>query len=298
MKEKTPIMMLFPIDKAKNFSSKFLFIGKALSKIIVTMDFDLRKAELDIDAEKYSLAALISAVIYGFIFTFVGLMFGVVITRGLGGITIVLAISIGIFAFLAMLIFHLIYPKIAANQIARLVEQDLLFALRTLLIQISSGMSLFEAMRSISRSNYGQVSTEFSGAVRDINSGLSESAALEKLAFKTKSEIFKRTIWQILTTMKSGGSIVTALQSEVSALIDQQEEVIKNYAAELNLWTLIYLIIAAALPSLGVTFLVIASSIGSSGIGKNAIILIAILAISIQAGLIFLIKSQVPKVIK
>ncbi|MBT4596935.1 MAG: type II secretion system F family protein [Candidatus Diapherotrites archaeon] len=295
---KTPVMMLYPLDRAKSFSTKFLFIGKALSKILFSLEFDLQKAELDIDPERFALAALFSAILYGIIFTFVGLMFGVVITKSLGGTTILISLALGVMAFLAILFFHLLTPKITANQIAKLVEQDLLFALRTLLIQISSGMSLFEAMRSISRSKYGQVSKEFGDAVKDINAGMSESAALERLAFKTKSEIFKRTIWQTITTMKSGGSVVTALQSEVAALMDQQEETIQNYAAELNLWTLIYLIIAAALPSLGVTFLVIASSIGSSGIGKGAIIIIAILAITIQAALILVIKSQVPKVIK
>jgi archaeal flagellar protein FlaJ len=295
---KTPVMMLYPLDRAKSFSTKFLFIGKALSKILFSLEFDLQKAELDIDPERFALAALFSAMIYGIIFVFVGLMFGVVITKSLGGTTILISLALGVMSFLAILFFHLLTPKITANQIAKLVEQDLLFALRTLLIQISSGMSLFEAMRSISRSKYGQVSKEFGDAVKDINAGMSESAALERLAFKTKSEIFKRTIWQTITTMKSGGSVVTALQSEVAALMDQQEETIQNYAAELNLWTLIYLIIAAALPSLGVTFLVIASSIGSSGIGKGAIIIIAILAITIQAALILVIKSQVPKVIK
>ena len=108
----------------------------------------------------------------------------------------------------------------------------------------------------------------------------------------------KKTIWQILTTIKSGGSVVGAINSEIDELVDLQKNSIKNYAAALNLWTLIYLIVAAALPSLGVTFLVIASSIGSSGIGREAVILIAILAITTQAALIFIIKSQVPKVIK
>jgi archaeal flagellar protein FlaJ len=167
-----------------------------------------------------------------------------------------------------------------------------------MLIQLSSGVSLCETMKSISRSNYGQVSEEFRDVVRDINSGLSETKALEKLAFKTNSDILKKTIWQVITTIKSGGSVVNAMQSEVEELVGKQMETIKNYSASLNLWTLIYLIIAAAMPSLGVTFLVIASSISSSGIGTEAVILIAVLAFCVQAALIFLIRAQVPKVIK
>jgi flagellar protein FlaJ len=179
-----------------------------------------------------------------------------------------------------------------------MVDQDLLFALRTMLIQLSSGISLFETIKAISKANYGQVSTEFGLVIKDINTGMSETDALEKLAFRTKSEVLKRTTWQLITTLRSGGSIVTALNSQVDALVSQQMDLIKSYAAELNLWTLIYLIVAAAMPSLGITFLVIASSIGGSGIGPEAVLLIVILSIFVQLSMVFLIRTKVPKVVK
>jgi len=298
MKEQNPVLLLFPLDKARHFSNKFLFLGRFLSKIIFSLKYDLDKAEIDIEPENYCLASLISAIIYGIMFVFVGAAFGVIIIREITIFTLFLMIGSGLLAFIGSLLFHLIYPKLAASQLAALVDQELLFALRTLLIQLSSGIGLFEAMQSIAKGNYGQVSHEFEQVVRDINTGLAESAALEKLAFRTKSEVLKKSVWQIITTMKSGGSIVTALNAEVDSLNAQQVEVIKNYSAELNLWTLIYLIIAAAMPSLGITFLVIASSIGGSGIGVEAVILIALLAACIQVAMIFMIKTKVPKVIK
>ena len=298
MREKNPIMLLFPIDKARYFSNRYIFIGRFLSKIIFSLKYDLKKAEIDISPENYCLASLISAIIYGVMFVFVGLAFGVIILKEINITTFLVMICFSLLAFIGSLIFHLLYPKMAAYQLANMVDQELLFALRTLLIQLSSGISLFEAMQQLAKSNYGQVSHEFEFVVRDINSGVAETAALEKLAFRTKSDILKKSIWQIITTMKSGGSVVTALNAEVEALNAQQVDVIKNYSATLNLWTLVYLIIAAAMPSLGITFLVIASSIGGSGIGTEAVILIAVLAICIQVAMIFLIKAQVPRVIK
>ena len=293
-----PIMMLFPVEKAKYFSNRYLFIGQAISRLLFSLKYDLQKAEIDIDPERYCLAALISASIYGIMFLFVGMAFGVIATRSLGATTIGIMFLLAIVSSLGMLMFHLIYPRLAAGRIATAVDQELVFALRTLLIQLSSGVSLFEAMKAISKENYGQVSIEFDNVVKDVNSGMSETAALEKLAFRTKSEILKKSIWQILTTMKSGGSIVNALNAQVEALVVQQADAIKNYAAALNLWTLVYLIIAAAMPSLGVTFLVIASSISSAGIGKEAVIMIALLGAFVQVALIMLIRMQVPKVIK
>jgi len=297
MKEQNPVL-LFPLDKARHFSNKFIFLGRFLSKIIFSLKYDLKKAEIDIEPANYCLAALISAIIYGIMFLFVGAAFGIIMLREVSIFTFLIMFGFSILAFAGSLIFHLLYPKLAAYQLASLVDQELLFSLRTLLIQLSSGISLFEAMQSIARSNYGQVSHEFEQVVRDINSGMAESTALEKLAFRTKSEVLKKSVWQIITTLKSGGSIVSALNSEVSDLNAQQVEIIKNYSAELNLWTLVYLIIAAAMPSLGITFLVIASSIGGSGIGVEAVILIALLAAVIQVAMIFMIKTKVPKVIK
>ena len=224
--------------------------------------------------------------------------FGTIITRSFSIWTIAFMIISSIGAFIAMLFFHLIYPKIASMQLAGMVDQDLLFALRAMLIQLSSGISLFEVMKNISRSNYGQVSTEFTVVIKDINSGVSETAALEKLAFRTKSEVLKKTAWQIITTMRSGGSILNSLNSQVETLVSQQMDTIKSYSAELNLWTLIYLMIAAAMPSLGLTFLVIASSVGGSGIGPEAVMLIVLLSVAVQVAMIFLIRSKVPRIVK
>jgi len=296
--EKTPLLMLYSIENAKRFSDRYLFLGSFLSKILFSLKYDLQKAEINIDVERYCLASLISAGLYGIMFLFVGMAFGTIITRAFNLNTVLIMILFSGGAFLAMLFFHLIYPKLASLQLAGVIDQDLLFALRTMLIQLSSGISLFETIRNVSKSDYGQVSAEFSFVVRDINSGMSETAALEKLAFRTKSEILKKTIWQIITTMRSGGSITNALGSQVEALVAQQMDSIKSYSAELNLWTLIYLMVAAAMPSLGITFLVIASSVGGSGIGSETVLLIVVLSLAVQVAMIFLIRSKVPKVVK
>ena len=298
IKEKNPTMMLFPISKARGFGETFLFIGRFLSKVVFSLKYDLDKAEIDIDAERYCLAALVSAATYGIVFGMIGMAFGVVITKFIGNTTILMMVGIGILGFLATLTYHLFYPKIATHQLALFVDQQLLFALRSMLLQLSSGMGLFETMSTVSKGNFGEVSREFDQVIKDVNSGLSETQALEKLAFRTESEYLKKTIWQILTAIKSGGSIVGALNVQIEALINFQLESIKNYSAELNLWILIYLVVAAAMPSLGVTFLTIISTIGGSGIGLDMILTIVMLSILVQIAMITFLRTRVPKVIK
>jgi archaeal flagellar protein FlaJ len=298
MSEKNPTLMLFPINKAKSFGDGWLSIGRILSKLVFSLKYDLERAEINIDVERYCLAALMSAIVYSIIFSMIGLVFGVVITKYISELTIWVMIGFGIMGFILMLTYHLFYPSIAVHQIALFVDQQLLFALRSMLLQLSSGMSLFETINTVSKSGFGQVSKELEIVIKDINSGLSETQALEKLAFRTESEYLKKTVWQILTTMKSGGSIVGAINVQIDTLIDYQMTTIKNYSAELNLWILIYLIVAAAMPSLGVTFLTILSTIGGSGIGKEIIITIILLSILVQAGMITFLRTRVPRVIK
>ncbi len=298
MAEKNPTMMLFPLNKARGFGETFLFLGRFLSKIVFSLKYDIEKADLNIDAERYCLASFVSAMIYGIVFSMIGLMFGVVMTRFVGGFTITLMLVFGVGGFFVMLAYHLFYPRIATHQLALFVDQQLLFALRNMLLQLSSGMSLFETMNAVSKGGFGEVSHEFEQVIQDVNSGLSETQALEKLAFRTESEFLKKTVWQILTALKSGGSIVGALNVQIDSLIGHQMESIKNYSAELNLWILIYLVVAAAMPSLGVTFLTIISTIGGSGIGKEMIITIVLLSVLVQIGMITFLRTRVPRVIK
>ncbi len=298
MTEKNPTMMLFPLNNARGFSDRWLFLGRFISKIIFSLKYDLDRANIKIDAERYCLAALISAIIYAFVFAMIGMAFGVVLTKSIDILTIGVMVLAAIFGFTIMLFYHLFYPKMAVKQLAGSVDQQLLFALRNMLLQLSSGMSLFDTLNTISKGHFGEVSSEFSTVVKDVNAGLSETQALEKLAFRTESEYLKKTVWQILTAMKSGGSIVGAITVQIDALIEYQMLSIKNYSAELNLWILIYLVVAAAMPSLGVTFLTIISTVGGSGVGKDMIITIVLLSMLVQVAMITFLRTRVPKVIK
>ena len=67
--------MLYSLENAKKLSDKYLFIGRFLSKIIFSLKYDLQKAEITIDVERYCLGALISAFIYGVMFIFIGMAF-------------------------------------------------------------------------------------------------------------------------------------------------------------------------------------------------------------------------------
>ncbi|MDD3084221.1 MAG: hypothetical protein PHP82_04320, partial [Candidatus ainarchaeum sp.] len=111
MKEKNPIMLLFPLEKAKHVDEGVLSIGRTISKIIYSLEYDLKKSEINISPERYAFASFVSAIIYGIMFLFIGMAFGVILTRGFNNEVITIMILAGIIRFFSMLIFHLIYPK-------------------------------------------------------------------------------------------------------------------------------------------------------------------------------------------
>lgn len=288
--------MLYSIERANKVNRHFVWIGEKLSGLFFNVKYALQQGDFEIEPEKYLTAAFFSALVYGIIFFFAFYALFAVRDGTITGENSVLAALIGLAFFCIALFLHIIYPGIMAKKYAAGIDQSLLFALKSMLIQVSSGVTLFNAMINISKANYGIVSKEFEALTKEISAGESEVKALEKMALKTKSDYLRKTTWQLLASMRSGASVQGALSSIVETLSNKQVRAIKDYAAELNLWILIYLLLAAAVPTLGITFLVILSAMGGASIGPETVLLAIFGAFFMQVVLIGFIKSRVPKV--
>jgi len=290
------MFLLYSIEAVNKINRKFIWIGHRLSHFVPSLALDLDRAGVKASSEKYLTAAFFSAILYGLLsFSFFYFLFFIrdnVITND----NSIISAGLGIVFFFVFLFLHIIYPGIIANKYAAGIDQSLMFALKSMLIQVTSGVSLFNAMVNVSKSNYGAVSAEFGDVVKEISSGVSETKALEKLALRTKSEYLKKTSWQLLTSLRSGASLKGALATVVDSLNNQHMRAIKDYAAELNLWILLYLLLAAAIPTMGVTFLVIMSAMAGLNIGPSAVIAIIVGAGLMQIVLIGFVKTRIPKV--
>jgi flagellar protein FlaJ len=288
--------MVFSVEEAKNFNKRILFIGSFLKKIFVGTKYDLKKAELDIQAEEYLTAAFLSAIVYGI--AFFALTSVLVFLRDSSiGNAYPVNVIIGIIFFVLFFFLHLIYPSVISKKIAFGINENLIFALKSILIQVKSGIPLFASMKNISKADYGLVSKEFETTVKEIVSGIPEAKALERMALRTKSEYLKKGAWQLVSSIKSGASVTGAIQTTVDTLTANQLRAIKNYSAELNLWILMYLLLAAAIPTLGITFLIILSALGGSDITEHHVIFIIFFAFVVQLVLIGFVKNRKPKVV-
>ncbi len=205
------------------------------------------------------------------------------------------------FLFLSIPIFFLMFysalykPKVIALRRARKIEEELPYALRHLLIQVKSGVPLYQGFVSIS-DGYGEVSKEFKEIIKKINSGYSEIKALEESILRSASQKYRKAFWQILNSMKTGTDVSTPLENVVNEIINDQILAIKNYGQQLNPLTLMYMMMAVIMPSLGITFLVIISSFVGFAIPNLLFVGLAFFLIVFQWSFLNIIKTKRPNV--
>lgn len=281
-----------------------------ISYIFPGLEYDLETIGSDVDKGEYVALSLANAFVWAvFIFLLIFFLsyakgnitssqFGSALSS-LGGLrefftNIRWTILSGILVFLLFSAFFSYYPRVLARKIVEDVDKDLVYALKDLLLQISSGVPLFEAMVNISKSGYGTISKEFRMTVQDINAGEMQETALEKMALRTESEFLRRTIRQMLTAFRSGASLQASLKSVIRNLQQYQYSQVKSYTYELNLWVLLFIIMSVAVPSLGIMLLVILSTFGSLTVDEGFIIGLVSFCVFCEIALIEFIKSRRP----
>ncbi|MEK6954023.1 MAG: type II secretion system F family protein [Candidatus Micrarchaeota archaeon] len=289
---------------------RFVGIGNKIGGAIPGLKFDLQEAGYSVAVGEYVAAALANSFYYGliiFILLFLPLLFngsvdiGFVSHPSIGSLLLFLqslrsAFAAGITFFFVFFSFFLFYPKVEARKIADNVDRDLIYALKDMELQISSGVPLYDAMANVARADYGRVSKEFEITVREIAAGGAEDRALEKMAGRTESEFMRKTIWQMLTSLRAGSSLEGALRSTIETLNNYQRAQIKGFSGELNVLTLVYMIFAVAIPGLGSTLLIVLSSFGGVQVNELFYVSLISLCFFIQMIIIGFIKNRRPAV--
>ncbi|MBN2042329.1 MAG: type II secretion system F family protein [Candidatus Aenigmarchaeota archaeon] len=294
MKNKIPFI---PISYSKliKITEHFLGIGENISKMFPSMEFDLEQAEIPISPRRWASIAFFAFMLY--FFMIFGMMFVLTIAIAKAEITMSLVMSFlsGLAIGTASMFFLLFYPKLTARKKIRDIEKNLPHVLHHILVQVRSGVPLYNTFVSIAKTDYGILSGEIRKVVNEINTGKSEAEALEKLTRETPSLFFRRVMWQLINSLKSGSDIGSTMKEIVASLAVEQRVSIKKYGSTLNPLALMYMMLAVIFPTLGITFLLVLSSF--TGIAMDMhMILIAILGalLFFQFMFIGLIKSRRP----
>lgn len=281
-----------PLNVAKTLSSVFKYQAFTLNKFIPNLKNELSQADIDINSRDYLSIAMFSALlmsvtIFVLVF-FLGMITAPVMTA------FITAIMIGIILYFAELLYAIFYPRVVIQRKVKLLERDLLFALRYILIRIKSGVSLYDAMVGIAQGNYGQISIEFKKAIKEIATGTEEVVALENMALRAPSTFFRRTIWQITNNLRAGSDISKILETITSTLVREQKILIRRYGSELNPIILMYMMFAIIIPSLGVTVMIVMSSLSGLAVPIYVFYLIPVAVFIEQIFFTRIIKDKKP----
>ncbi|MFA5929444.1 MAG: type II secretion system F family protein [Candidatus Micrarchaeia archaeon] len=212
-------------------------------------------------------------------------------------LSMLLLLALAPVLYVLMFLYLMQFPLVKARQRAKKIEQELVFAGRHMLIELQSGVPLFDAMLGISR-DYGPVSEEFNKIVEKVTLGVPLGAAFHEVAENNPSPYFNRLVLQLANSLSSGADVALTLESSLDQISKEQVLELKAYGQKLNPLVMFFMIFGIIMPSLGVAFMImLVSFLGGSGISFGPSALFGILACIGIIQFIFLsvVESSRPK---
>ena len=280
-----------PVAFMEKLAEPFQGVGASLARMFPMLGLELDQADMKIPVERYLAITVVLCIFYFALITLVCALFMI---RLAPDYLFTLPPTMGIIFAVLIFVQEILYPAIQVKKKVRNVEQNLIFGLRTITIQIRSGVSLFSTLSMVAYGNYGILSSELKKAVDEINSGFPEEEALQRAAIRTPSVYFRRSLWQIVNGMKAGADISSVLTELVRSMTKEQVIQIKRYGADLRMLSLVYMMLGVIVPALGLTMMVILSTFPDSPV--NETLLWGFLGFIIIAQFMYvgLIKSKRP----
>ena len=282
----------FKIDVALKFSRSFLWLGSKLAALNPYLPQKLAEAGIPLKDREYISIAIFSSLYWFCVLFSILTFFPALAGKNFINISLPLSILMAIVAFL----YINFYPSLIAIKKSKEIERNLLFVVRHLYVQVRSGVSLFDAMVAVSKEDYGIISKEFEKAVKEISTGKEQTAVLEEMALRISHAGFKRILWQIVNSLKSGADISKVLSVIANEISQEQRVRIRKYGSQLSPYALMYLMLTVILPTLGISFLIILSSFSGIQVPEAFFLMVWGVVVLFQIMFIGMIKSSRPSV--
>ncbi len=283
-----------PIEKLRT-RSRFFSSRLRYKKKTKLGDY-LKDADVKATREEYLGIVIrnfvISMVFLYFIFSLILMLF---VVQNFMSFSILLAILFSVFVFFA----QINYPRIYIMRKQKDIEKNLIPALEDMLVQLNSGIPLFDIMVNISSENYGELSLEFKKAVKRINAGEADTEVLNDIGKKNPSVFFRRTLWQISNGMNAGSDIAVIVKDSIHSLNEEQLIQIQSYGNKLNPLIVMYMLIAVIIPALSIAFLTIVSSLINLPGNMTTLLFIALFVFDVLVQVMFIgiVKSKKPSLL-
>ena len=156
-------------------------------------------------------------------------------------------------------------PDIIIKKKQKEFDREVVFAGKFFVIELQSGVPIYNAMIGVSRS-YPIIGKYFKEILNRINMGTPIEDAINESIELTPSQNFRKFLWQMYNSLKTGSDLATALSVTVDQIAADQIIQIKEYGRKLNPIVMFYMVAAVIFPSIGIIMLIIFSSFFALGI--------------------------------
>ncbi|RME54002.1 hypothetical protein D6783_00130, partial [Candidatus Woesearchaeota archaeon] len=185
------------------------------------------------------------------------------------------------------------YADVKADRIRRQISKEIVFAGRYLIIELESGVPLYESFVNISKA-FPTVGPYFAEIIAKVDLGTTFEDALNETIATTPSPQLRKMLWQVLNSLKTGAEIADSLNVVFDQMIREQQIEVKEYGRKLNPLAMFYMIMAIIVPSLGVTMLIVMASFLGVKLDLFILIILALFVGFVQYMFLAVVRSQRP----
>ncbi|HII29547.1 hypothetical protein COT48_04410 [Candidatus Woesearchaeota archaeon CG08_land_8_20_14_0_20_47_9] len=207
-------------------------------------------------------------------------------------------VSLALLLPLLLIIFFFYFmrlPDVHILKLKRNIDKEIVFAGRFLVVEIESGVPLYNAMQNISK-NYETIGRYFREVIDLVDVGTSMEEAINEVIEFSPSDNLRRLLWQILNPLTTGADVSDSISSIIDQMTREQLIEVNEYGKKLSPLAMFYMIIAVILPSIGVIMLIIMATFISIKLDIWLLSVIALLLAFMQFMFLSMIKSQRPAV--
>ena len=198
-----------------------------------------------------------------------------------------------LWALICVYLYHYVDYKVEKE--AKLINQELVYATRYIIVQIESGIPIYATFENVSH-NYEHVGKVFSEINEKMNLGTPLTDALNEAVDMCPSDELRKILWQIPNSLRIGSELTMALQTVLEQVVREQKIAVVEYGRKLNPLAMIYMMLAIIVPSLGTIMLIVMATFVGFQLSLTILLVLAGVLLFVQFMFLALIRSQRPAV--
>tara|TARA_Y100000034_G_C6891201_1_gene410010 strand:+ start:568 stop:1380 length:813 start_codon:yes stop_codon:yes gene_type:complete len=195
--------------------------------------------------------------------------------------------------YFILLLFFLHTPKVKAKKKLNDIDSEVVYAGRYVLVELSAGVPLFDALVNVSQA-YPKIGGHIQEIIKKVEVGKPLDTAINEIIEVTPSANFRKMMWQIMNSLRTGADVSVALESIIEQISQEQIIEFKAYERKLNPLVMFYLMMAVIFPSLGITMMSLLSTFLGFQLGLGSLVGIAIFLTFIQFMFLNSIRNSRP----